>query len=113
MTEDQVFAVIGRKQIQLETLQVSHDTILEKFAQLLSGEMAPSQFLVNLTAKTLTWTPAGQTPSMPATINGEPRCVVGKPHAVAATLAELAQSGGKVEDVKEPGEIEVRIPAQP
>jgi Methyltransferase domain len=77
---DKLYAKLGQKQEALEDLNNAYNSLLLMTASVVSGEIAASQVLINLTARSWEVVPAGQRPQMPATVNGEPRCVVAPPN---------------------------------
>jgi hypothetical protein len=76
---DKLYADLGRKQERIEQLDAAFDQLLRITAQLLSGEIEPSRVMIDLTNRAWIVAPMGQSPPMPATINGLPNCVVAKP----------------------------------
>lgn len=74
--EAQLFEKIGRLQVELENVKQAFENLLGATAKIVSGEIDRSRVMVNLTAKSIAWAPEGFRPEVPATINGEPRCVV-------------------------------------
>ena len=76
-----VYERLGRKQEQLENLDEAYTTLLKLLAGVVSGEIARSRVLVNLTERSWALVPEGQTPAHPAVINGLPEYVVGQPDA--------------------------------
>lgn len=76
MDRSKLLATIGLKQLQLEELNENYDALLNMFAKVVGGQVATSQVLVNLTDRSWSVAPFGESPGMPATINGLPRCVV-------------------------------------
>lgn len=79
MTESQLYERLGRLQMDLEKMTAQRDKILHVFAEVLSGECDASRVMIDLTNKTVVWAAPGETPSLPATINGLPVCVVAPP----------------------------------
>ena len=78
MTESQAFESLGRKQAQLEDLDRNYSQLLGLFASVLRGDICPSRVMLNLTERTWAFSNPGESPQMPATINGLPVCVTGK-----------------------------------
>ncbi len=76
MNEPQLFEKIGRLQLALEEERGQLDSILQVFAEVISGQCDPQRVMVNLTDRTVTWAAEGERPATPATINGLPRVVV-------------------------------------
>lgn len=71
------YAAVGRKQVELEASKAAYSKLLAVFAEVISGKCARSRVLVNLTDGTYSWANEGESPGMPATVNGLPVCVVG------------------------------------
>ena len=79
-----LFDTIGRKQVEIETLNANYDFVLGTLAGVISGKVAASRVLVNLTDRSMTVSPEGQSPGLPAVINGLPVVVVAPPAPEAA-----------------------------
>ncbi len=77
--DEKLQAALGRKQLQLEEQDIAYTRVLNVLAGVLSGEIEPNRVLVNRTDRTWIVVEPGQSTGMPATINGLPVCVVGKP----------------------------------
>jgi len=108
MSETQMLETIGRKQMQLESLQAQAANLLNVLADVVSGATERSRVMVNLTAGSWIIAEPGQRPAMPFTINGEPRCVVAPGDPVQDGLDAIAAHHAKAN--KEPGEVEVTLP---
>jgi hypothetical protein len=76
---ESLYAEIGRRQLRIEAQDVEYEKLLQLLAGVLTGEIARSRVLVNLTDRNWACVPAGEMPAMPGTINGLPVCVTGKP----------------------------------
>lgn len=104
-TEHDLFASIGEKQLALETALREKAVFLDIIAKLVSGELARSRVLVNLTSQEVTWAAAGERPGLPATFNGMPQCVVAPDESPAAeTVTGL---------LKQMAVIDVNVACQP
>lgn len=77
MSEAKLFEAIGRKQNQIEHLDAQYSHLLSHFAKVITGEIATERVLINLTERSWSIVPAGESAGMPATINGVPQCVAG------------------------------------
>lgn len=86
MDEAKLYEQLGRKQAALEQLNASYDALLALLARVISGEVTRQQVLVNLTDRCWQQAPAGESPPMPATINGRPVCVVGHEPEIKVTV---------------------------
>ena len=76
---DQLYAKIGRQQVESERLNAEYDALLKLLGDVVTGAIERSRVLVNLTGRSWALSPPGQQPAMPATINGLPVCVVAPP----------------------------------
>lgn len=76
MTEHDLLAEVGARQLKLEQQDEAYRKLLSVLAGVVSGVVDPSRILVNMTDKTWYVAPQGERPGMPATINGLPLCVV-------------------------------------
>lgn len=101
---ERLYAKIGRQAERIEDLDAAYDHLLALFARVITGEVARSRVLLNLTERTWTLAPEGRSPAGPATINGLPRCVLGAPEPGRAPSgnghAPLRVEGG-VEGLRE------------
>ena len=79
MNELELLARIGKQQIDHEQLDFQYGQLLNLLAGVVSGSIARSRVLVNLTDRTWLFTEPGESPGLPATINGLPVCVVAPP----------------------------------
>jgi hypothetical protein len=79
MNEQELLAKIGRQQIDHEKLDYQYGQLLSLLAGVVSGEIARSRVLVNLTDRTWLFTNPGESPPLPATINGLPVVIVAPP----------------------------------
>ena len=61
MNETEMFASIGRKQVELDTLNANYDQLLAVLAQVASGQVIPARVSVDLQART--WAVAAVEPS--------------------------------------------------
>lgn len=82
-------AVIGEQHLEIKDLKARYRQLLHVLAQVVSGEMERSRLLVNLTDESCLWSPAGESPGMPCTINGLPQCVVAPPDPKDEQIAVL------------------------
>lgn len=73
------YAEIGRNKVTIDRLNADYNKLLSALGSVASGEVARSRVLVNLTERSWLFTPAGETPAMPTTINGLPICLVYDP----------------------------------
>jgi hypothetical protein len=90
MTEQRFFELLGRKQATLEEVQANYALALDLVAKILTGEIDTSRVIVNLTDQTFQWVAPGNSPSLPATINGLPNCVVDpEPKTKAELVREI------------------------
>lgn len=76
MTEAKLYEVLGRKQALLDSQDEAYTDLLNLLAGIVSGQIETSRVLVNLTDRSWFLAEQGQSPGMPATINGLPICVV-------------------------------------
>jgi len=83
---DKLQLMIGRKQIQLEELDQQYSRLTNVLAGVVSGAIAPSRVMVNLTDRTWTVAAPDTRPGMPATVNGLPICVVAPEPATSGPL---------------------------
>ncbi len=91
MNETELYAKIGRMQVQAELQNAAYDQLLQLLAGVVGGTIHPERVLVNLTARGWTLAPEGFSPEIPATINGLPVCVVWPgPDAPAAPVVPAA-----------------------
>jgi hypothetical protein len=74
-----LYEQLGRKQEALETLDQAYTDLLGVLAGVVTGEIDRRRVLVNLTDRSWTVAPPGNSPSLPATINGLPVCKVAPP----------------------------------
>lgn len=79
---NEALAAVGKKQVAFEKLDAEYSKLLQVLAGVVSGDIARSRVLVNLTDRTYLFVSPGCRPPMPATINGLPVCVVGPEEAV-------------------------------
>ena len=109
MEEQALYAMLGRKQAQVESQDAAYTQLLELLAGVVGGSIEPSRLLVNLTDRTWQMVPQGQRPSMPSTLNGRPVCVVAPqgaddvepptPEMVERMrLSRLVANGERIED---------------
>lgn len=61
MNELEMFASIGRKQTELDSLNANYDQLLAVLAKVASGEVIPTRVSVDLQART--WAVAGVEPT--------------------------------------------------
>lgn len=78
MSEEHLYAKIGRLQLKIEEQDVAYTKLIEVTAGLVGGTIDPVRCLVNLTDRTWIVSPDGLRPERPATINGLPVVVTGK-----------------------------------
>ncbi len=71
-----LYEKLGRQQETIEDLNEAYTALLNLLANVVGGQVARSRLLVNLTNRSWELAPEGQRPGMPATINGQPVCVV-------------------------------------
>lgn len=76
MNEQELYAKIGKLQTLNDTMKENYSKLIRVVSEIVSGECDVSRVLVNLTDETVSWAPQGERPSMPATINGKPECVI-------------------------------------
>ena len=88
MTESQMYEKIGRLQSALEEENARYNQTLGLFAGVLSGDIAPERVMIDLTNRIWTCAALGQSPPMPATVNGIPHCIIGKATEPAEKAAE-------------------------
>ncbi len=81
MNEEQMLARIARQMLEIERLNGCYDHVANTLADVVSGKVAASRVMVNLTDRTYTIAAEGECPPMPATINGLPVCVTAPPSA--------------------------------
>ncbi len=93
MTEAQLFEKIGRLQTANDKLNQEYDLLLSKLGGVVSGEIARTRVLVNLTDRTWEVAPEGNSPGLPASVNGLPVCVVAPPLPPSRTV-ELRDLNG-------------------
>lgn len=74
--EADLFEALGRKQLQLEQQDAAYSKLLGLLAGIVRGDIDRKRVLVNLTDRTWLVAEEGQSPGIPATINGLPECVV-------------------------------------
>ena len=82
MNEQELLAKVGLQHIKLEQQDEAYRKLLNVLAGVVSGVIAASRVLINVTEKTWLVTAEGERPGMPATINGLPLCVVAPPDPV-------------------------------
>lgn len=75
MDETALYAMLGKKQAQLEAQDAAYGSLLQLMASVVSGAVDPARLLINMTERSWMMAPPGQVPPMPATINGLPLCV--------------------------------------
>lgn len=95
---DQLYAVLGRKQLQLEEQDRSYTALLNLLVGVLCGDIEPSRVLVNLTDRTWRVSEPGTSPGMPATINGLPRCIVGQSGPDLAAVIEKLKNNAEISE---------------
>lgn len=76
MTEQELFAKIGRMQVQTEAQDAAYTQVLHLLAGVVGGTIEPGRVLVNLTDRSWNLAPEGFRQGMPAQINGLPVVVV-------------------------------------
>lgn len=76
MDESKLYETLGRKQAQLEAQDAAYTDLLSLLAGVVGGTIDRARVLVNLTGRTWQLAPEGCRAAMPATINGQPVCVV-------------------------------------
>lgn len=76
-TDAKLYEALGRKQAQIEHLDAQYGHLLAHFAKVINGEIETERVLINLTARSWSIAPKGESVGMPATINGIPECVAG------------------------------------
>ena len=79
VTAQELFAKIGEQHLAIEDKDKFIGGLLGVFAGVLKGEIEPSRVMLNLTSRSWIVAPEHLSPGMPATVNGLPECVVGKP----------------------------------
>ncbi len=82
-----LYAMLGQKQERIEHLDHAYDALLGLLGKVVSGEVARSRVLVNLTERSWALAPVGQTPGLPAQMNGVPVCIVAPDEAAAVAPA--------------------------
>jgi hypothetical protein len=105
MSESQLLEALGRKQMELEDRAYQYTSLIRLLAQVVSGEIARSRVIVNLTEQTWSYVAIGERPSMPPQINGVPVCIVAPPDPIQDGIDAL-----NARDAKEPGEITLSLP---
>lgn len=91
MTESEGYERIGRLVHKCEHLESAFTSMLDTLAKVVSGEIDRSRVMVNLTEKSVMWSPEGERPSLPATINGVPVCVVAPEDATADVQRQIIE----------------------
>jgi len=96
MSDQQLFESLGRKQLVIEQQDQAYTNLLNLLAGVVAGQIDPARILVNVTDRTWLVAPEGQRPSLPATVNGNPVCVVSPAKDVVAEQVEaiLASRNG-------------------
>lgn len=79
MTEEQLYARIGKMQLMAEDQATEYAKLLGILAGVVGGAIARSRVLVNLTARTWAVSDPGTVPATPAVVNGLPVVVVAPP----------------------------------
>lgn len=74
--EAKLLAKIGEQHLEIESIKANYRSLVETVANIVRGDIDLSRVMVNLTDHSVFWAPIGERPSMPATINGFPVCVV-------------------------------------
>jgi len=90
---EQLYAKIGRMQVDHEALDAEYSRLLALLAQVVAGEVDPSRLLVNLSERSWQLAAPGERPPAPATINGLPVVVVAPP---PPSPEELLRRGGEL-----------------
>lgn len=71
-----LYEQLGRKQETIEAQDAAYQALMDLLAKVVSGDIATSRLLVNLTARTWEVSAQGERPAMPATVNGQPVCII-------------------------------------
>ncbi len=74
---DALLKALGRKQLQLEQQDQAYSNIMLLLVDVVTGTISHDRVMINLTDRTWHVAAPGEFPAMPATINGQPVCVVG------------------------------------
>ncbi len=74
---DALLKALGRKQLQLEQQDQAYSAILLLLVDVITGTIDHNRVMVNLTDRTWHVAAPGEFPALPATVNGQPACVVG------------------------------------
>ncbi len=74
---DALLKALGRKQLQLEQQDQAYSNILLLLVDVITGTIGHDRVMVNLTDRTWHVAAPGELAALPATINGQPVCVVG------------------------------------
>jgi len=73
---EKLYAALGRRTVQHDDLDRQYTKLLNVLAAVISGAIAPSRVLVNMTDRSWAIAPPGDRPGLPATVNGLPVCIV-------------------------------------
>jgi hypothetical protein len=87
MNESQLYEKIGRTQTAYDALDAEYTKLIQVLAQVVQGGIARSRVLVDLTNRRFEVAAPEQSPSLPATINGLPVCVVAPLESEPVTAA--------------------------
>lgn len=87
---DQLYAEIGRMQMQVRAKDAAFTALLSLVGKLVDGSIDPARVLVNLTDQTVNVTAEGEYATLPAQINGLPVCVIAPPVAKMSTPIDNA-----------------------
>lgn len=74
--EAKLFSKIGQLHEELDAMKTRFGKLIGVVADIVRGEISLDRVMVNLTDQQVIWSPLGERPAMPATINGLPVCVV-------------------------------------
>ncbi len=94
---------IGRKQLELEDRALQYQSLIRLLAQVVSGEIARSRVIVNLTDQTWGYVALGERPPMPAMINGQPVCVIAPDDPVQTAIDALNARDAPVKEQAQAG----------
>lgn len=97
---EELYNALGRKQLAFDSLKTAFDAVILELARLVAGETDPSRYMVNLTEGSFIRVPQGERPTLPATVNGVPNCVV-CPDSDSRTRVELLATILNLTAVKE------------
>ena len=101
MNENELFAMLGRKQALVEAQAAAYRALIDVFAKVVSGEIDTARVVVNLTDQTWSYAAPGERPASVMQINGLPNVVMDfrVPRSELETaIANLIDAGVKLRD---------------